>query len=557
MVSRQPGCAGADLRARPGPRRHGFGRAYTAGAVDFLIEALDAWTQLSDKGDAAAPKHKFTLRVVTGTSGGGVIAAIAARALNFDFDPIARGTPVGAGPTGNPFYDTWIKTLTLDRFLDTGDIGKDLTSLLNGAAIDDGAQHIIEFVGKGPKERSWVAAPLSVFMTVTNLRGLPYKLDFGAGRSESYVDHADFIRFAVCYPGQTIGPFRPDELALGFDSARLPQTTSWDDFSRFARATAAFPVGFPARALVRPTAQYRYRVVLLAPIDLSAAAAEPPYTVLTPDWDALVPEGGSDVPDDFHFLAVDGGATDNEPIELARTALCGIAGSNPRDPVVANRAVLLIDPFAGKTELGPEGPTSFLNTLGGVASAFMQQTRYDSRDLLLAADDRVFSRFMLTPQLGKTLGDKALASAGLGAFIGFACPDFMRYDYLLGRKNCQDFLRSTFVLAEGNPVFDGCWTADQKAALAKDAGSGFLPIIPLTGSAAVDETLDPWPKGKLHPENFRDPIERRFRAIFETELSGGPLRSVLGWIAAHSTQASVADYVIGLMKDYLVEAGLS
>ncbi len=530
--------------------------AYTAGAVDFLIEALDAWTQLRDQGNDTAPKHKFILRVITGTSGGGVIAAIAARALNFDFEPIARGTPVGAGPTGNPLYDTWIKTLTLDRFLDTGDIGKDLTSLLNGAAIDAGAQHIIEFAGRGPKRRSWVAAPLSVFLTLTNLRGIPYQLNFGTDRSESYVDHADFIRFAVCYPGQTINQFRPDELALGFAGARLPQATDWDEFSKFARATAAFPVGFPARALVRPTAQYRYRVVPLAPSMPEAAAAEPGYAVLKPDWEALIPNGANDVPDDYHFLAVDGGATDNEPIELARTALCGVAGSNPRDPVTANRGVLLIDPFAGKAELGPDAATSFLSTLGGVASAFMQQTRYDSRDLMLAADDRVFIRFMLTPQLGKTLGDKVLASAGLGAFIGFACADFMRYDYLLGRKNCQDFLRSTFVLAEANPVFGGPWSADQKAALAKYAQPGFLPIIPLMGSAAIDETLDPWPKGKLRPEHYRDPIERRFRAIFETELSGGPLRLVLGWIAAHATQASAADYVIGLMKDYLAKAKL-
>ena len=94
--------------------------AYTAGALDFLIEALDAWTQLRDRGNGAAPQHKVVLRVVTGTSGGGVIAAIAARALNFEFDPIARDTPVGAGLTGNPFYDIWIKTLTLDRFLDPG-----------------------------------------------------------------------------------------------------------------------------------------------------------------------------------------------------------------------------------------------------------------------------------------------------------------------------------------------------------------------------------------------------------------------------------------------------
>jgi patatin-like phospholipase len=530
--------------------------AYTAGALDFLIEALDAWTQLRERGNGAAPRHKVVLRVITGTSGGGVIAAIAARALNFEFDPIARGTPVGAGLTGNPFYDIWIKTLTLEGFLDPGDIGKDLSSLLNGAPIDAGAQLIIQFTGRGSVlRRSWIAAPLRVILTLTNLRGIPYRLDFGEDRSESYVDHADFMRFAICYSGQDIGEFRPDEMALGFDAVRLPQAATWDEFSMAARGTAAFPVGFPARALVRPTSQYRYRVVPLAPLRATAAAVEPAYAVLQPDWDALISDG--DVPGDYHFLAVDGGATDNEPIELARTALCGLLGSNPRDPARATRAVLLIDPFAGKTTLGPDGPTSFLRILGGVASAFIQQTRYDSRDLMLAANDQVFSRFMLTPQLGATLGDKALASAGLGAFIGFACADFMRYDYLLGRKNCQDFLRTALVLAENNPVFDGCWTPDQKAALAKQAGAGFLPIIPLMGSAAIDETLDPWPKGKLDPERYRDAIDRRFRAIFETELSGGPIRSVLAWLAAHATQRSVADYVLDMMKRYLAEAGLA
>jgi len=46
--------------------------AYTAGAVDFLIEALDCWTRLRDGGDAVAPKHRALLKVITGTSGGGV-----------------------------------------------------------------------------------------------------------------------------------------------------------------------------------------------------------------------------------------------------------------------------------------------------------------------------------------------------------------------------------------------------------------------------------------------------------------------------------------------------
>ena len=529
--------------------------AYTAGALDFLIEALDSWTQLRDANNPAAPRHNVVLRVITGTSGGGVCAAIAGRALAFEFDPIARGTPVGPAPTGNPLYDTWIKTLTLDRFLDTGDIGREVTSLLNGAAIDAGARHIVEFSGKGPKRRSWVAAPLRVILTLTNLRGIPFRLDFGNGRSESYVDHADFIRHALVYPNQPIHEFRPDELTLGFDGERLPQASSWDEFSQFARATAAFPAGFPPRALVRPTAHYRWRVVLRAPLDAAAAVTgEPSYSVLIPDWQALVPEGAAEVPDDYHFLAVDGGATDNEPIELARDALCGIRGSDPRDAREANRAVLLIDPFAGQSQLGPSGPTSFALILGAIANAVIQQTRYDSRDLVLAADEQVFSRFMLTPQLGTKLGDKAIASAGLGAFIGFACPDFMRYDYLLGRKNCQDLLRHSFMLANDNPVF-GAWTDNQREMYG--TSDNFLPIIPLVGPCAVDETLDPWPKGKLDPERYRGPIDARFRAIFETEIAGGPLRAALGWVAAHAAQGSFTDYLIDQMKKYLVEAGLA
>jgi Patatin-like phospholipase len=529
--------------------------AYTAGALDFLIEALDSWTQLRDANNSAAPRHNVVLRVVTGTSGGGVCAAIMGRALAFEFDPVARGTAVGSGLTGNPFYDIWIKTLTLDRFLATDDIGREVPSLLNAAAIDAGASDIVEFTGKGPKRRPWVAAPLRVILTLTNLRGLPFRLDFEGGRSEAYVDHADFIRYALVYPNQPIGDFRPDELVLGFDGERLPQASSWAEFSVFARATAAFPAGFPPRALVRPTAQYRWRVVSRAPLDAAAMAdGEPSYTVLAPDWQALVPEGAADVPDDYHFLAIDGGTTDNEPIELARTALCGIRGNNSRAANEANRAVLLIDPFAGMTALGPEAPASLAPTLGAVANAVIQQTRYDSRDLALAADENVFSRFMLTPQLGTTLGDKAIASAGLGAFIGFACADFMRYDYLLGRKNCQDFLRNSFLLAHDNPVFSA-WSDDQREMYRSP--DNFLPIIPLVGPCAIDETLDPWPKGKLDPERYRGAIEARFRAISEAEASGGALRMLLGWVAAHAAQGSFADYIIDLMRKYLVSAKLA
>ena len=207
-----------------------------------------------------------------------------------------------------------------------------------------------------------------------------------------------------------------------------------------------------------------------------------------PDWAGLTPAGADGPPSDYHFLAVDGGVTDNEPIELARTALAGVLGRNPRDPKTANRAVMLIDPFAGAAGLGPAGPASLPRTAPALLSTFTQQTRYNSQDLLLAADPDVFSRFMITPMRDGEVGGGALASNGLGAFLGFACPAFMRHDYLLGRANCQQYLRSSLVLAEDNPVFAGMWTDQQKQSLGVVSdGERYLPVIPLIGDAAVPE----------------------------------------------------------------------
>jgi hypothetical protein len=338
--------------------------AYTAGAIDFLIQALDC---LANEGDA--PKHKVVLKLIAGTSGGGVNAAIAARALAYRYPHVSRSTPTPSNGTGNPFYDVWVNQLNLSAFLDTSDLYEKVVSLLNGAPIDLGAKTIIEFDGAGGVRRSWVAAPLRIILTVTNLRGVPYKIAMGNGFSQTYIDHADYMRFAVKYSYQKLDQVRPDESVLTFDAEPAPQPTTWEDFSVAARATAAFPLGFPPRELSRPTNHYRYRPMLLPAED----ANDNSYFVPLPDWRVLA-AGDGGPPEEWRFLAVDGGATDNEPIQLARTALAGLLGRNPRDPNSANRAVWLIDPFAGEADLGPAKQTAFFGDLGAVASTLTQQT---------------------------------------------------------------------------------------------------------------------------------------------------------------------------------------
>src|SRR5947207_12897924 len=75
--------------------------AYTAGAVDFLVEALDCLSKAQHEG--RAPQHKVRLKLIAGTSGGGVNAENAARALAHEYPHAPRGpatVPSGCGSHG-------------------------------------------------------------------------------------------------------------------------------------------------------------------------------------------------------------------------------------------------------------------------------------------------------------------------------------------------------------------------------------------------------------------------------------------------------------------------
>jgi hypothetical protein len=71
--------------------------AYTAGVLDFLVEALDAWEDARNgpEGDGA-PNHRVGLKVMSGASAGGITAAIAAIALVDGGDPDGRRKPPGS-----------------------------------------------------------------------------------------------------------------------------------------------------------------------------------------------------------------------------------------------------------------------------------------------------------------------------------------------------------------------------------------------------------------------------------------------------------------------------
>jgi hypothetical protein len=90
-------------------------------------------------------------------------------------------------------------------------------------------------------------------------------------------------------------------------------------------------------------------------------------------------------------------------------------------------------------------------------------------------------------------GAMALASGGLGAFLGFFCKAYRHHDFMLGQRNCQRFLQNSFALSQKNAIFHHTWSAQAKINYPSLKDDTHYPLIPLVGPAAVEEPLPIWP----------------------------------------------------------------
>lgn len=541
--------------------------AFTAGVLDYLVQALDALDGAQGAGDSNAPDTRVVLKVVGGASGGGVNAAILGRLIPYSFPPIAE--PNSATHTGNPFFDVWVNTLDISGMLSCDDLHPKmgLTSVLNSSPIDKAANLLVQFVGNpygmshSTPFRRWLDPTLTMFLTLTNLRGIPYTVDFNGGAwhdprlKQPFVNHGDYVRFELDTRPNVETPVRED--AFGVSLWREGDGfIDWEKVATFSIATGAFPIGFKARDLSRPISHYAYRVVVV-PSDVGLSQ----LSRLTPSWDDLRDAKG-DLPDSYAFSCVDGGAINNSPVELVRSAIAGTLSHNPRDGAVARRAVLLVDPFAQSAQLGPLSISNVESVVAPFVLGMVGECRYESADLILAADENIFSRFMITARRGEYIGTEALATGGLAAFQGFLCRDFREHDFLLGRRNAYEFLKDRFAFPPENPLFNS-WTKDQldqNTVLGED-GRRFIRALPLLGSAAFPPKIPDWPAGKLNPEKaLREPIRQRIDAVLSVvenhDISSNIFIHAYLWPAIAFLRSGLTDRILKAIDETLKKTKL-
>jgi hypothetical protein len=563
--------------------------AYTAGVLDWLLRALDAHERARLAGKV---RHRVALKVMSGASAGGVSAALAVASLirgmekrahvyhPVAWDPLDAPAPEKAteGLTYRaalgPLHDIWVDRLRLyDRddggLLGLRDLGAEpgaLLSALNSEALDEAADGALLGVSWAGPARAWIAEPLELFLTTTNVNGAPYEVTFGGASSgHRMANHAHARHFRVTGLGTApVGshwldvwrdagitlalpqapdpdaPFDPEAGRIDFGRAELTgrPRTAWTDFRETGVATGAFPVGLAARFIRARMDEYGPVAGMEAaqggawPLDIDPARRP------RPEW------GEAGQGEDATYVAVDGGVCNNEPFEYARFTLRAALptddptrqwalADNPRGASAANRAVLMIDPFPEGPQFRLADPANVVERalraiLGPLLGALIAQARLKPEELVAAADKSVFSRFMIAPSRtregpgGATetiRGAEAIACGGLGGFAGFFDEAFRRHDFVLGQRNCQHFLKAHFTLAADNPVFDpppGARAADWR---------------PVLHPMEEPEVLQPqWPR---MPPARRDEVRRRIGlrldAVFDRALQGAVGVGIARW----------------------------
>jgi predicted acylesterase/phospholipase RssA len=504
--------------------------SYTAGVLTQLFETINKWYEYKQKGiafnapdgkpvtinPAEMPLHEICLEALSGASAGGMCTALLAVCFaEGKFDRL---------------YDTWVNQVDLKPLLSTSDIrstSSPIYSLFNVNVIDNIAAGITNFVHDPSKKwPSYLAEQIDMYLTLTNLEGIPYDLSFSASSTSNQFirNFADYRRFTLIKPGTA--PEYPADSTLLDPNAKLNMSNvkEWSDLVSACVASGAFPFGLKPRTISRRKIEFDMREWYFTYQMQPGVKPKPqPIPVRWADG----------TPDPIDFQYVDGGVMNNEPFELVRRRLA-INQGYWRNPTRGNEAVsgvIMIDPFPSDP---PKKSGSVISRLPEVHQllpelfgALRNQALF-SQDLLYAAlDPSVYSRFLVSPVRSEMINGKyvpasePLASSTLDAFGGFISVAFRNHDYELGKRNCYDFLQKYFSLPLSNEIVNyvqknGLTDKYQKAgwlSTKKNSDSvnelhmQIIPVIPANSADEQSRPILPAPAFPAWPTIYSDNLE--------------------------------------------------
>jgi hypothetical protein len=551
--------------------------AYTAGVLDYFVQALNAWENI--RGEDGIPEHRVDLQIIAGASAGAITGALGVVALAHGLRPqkltdvekqntypTTAGTPEQDLRCVLPSpYETWVtRPRMVDPaggidFLSTEDLdskkGASVVSALNAKLLDDIKRRAllppdVTALAQSQPPYPYIAANLHVYMTVSNLRGVPYAVSFG-NSVYGMQTHGDRVHYEIRGLGTGISATnewlkKDSSRALEIDTLPAPGQVlpdNWDRYGEAALASSAFPVGLAPRQLAAPIAEYDARSY---PIKHGGVMLKPNFPSA---WRSTL-RG-----DEFVFLNVDGGVVNNNPFDFAQYALMGDELAEKISADDADRAVLMVSPFPEPPAFLPDGQpaTELVAVLRALFPALIDQARFKTSELVPAMNPDDHSRFLIAPDrnVGGVEQRYTIACGLLGGFGGFLDEKFRTHDFQLGRRNCQKFLSSIFGLAVDHAIVKRLKDPNRYQLEGNPAS---YAIVPRLGDALPEVPLPRWPR---MPQTDFDLLMQRIRGRlsklaprFVQAQTPSRFFRALGRIGLSLGQGRVLDYVrLAILSD--------
>ena len=239
--------------------------AYTAGVVDYLLEALQHYEKVRDKFSREHPGetlHNVQIRVISGASAGGMTGAILLSSMMDEtYQPMSGYNPsviTRSDIDRNIFYRCWVNAtegIDIRYLLDNDDISgkRPLKSLLNCRRIDSIADAALSHPRK-LQRHDYIPERIDLFMSVFNLAGVPYSVGFQQS-SERYgmVNHSDMMHFVL--DTNSSASFNSNEIPLDEDTSSI-LSGNWKILRQTTLATGAFPLALEPRYVLKNPESY-------------------------------------------------------------------------------------------------------------------------------------------------------------------------------------------------------------------------------------------------------------------------------------------------------------
>ncbi|WP_136668942.1 patatin-like phospholipase family protein [Flavobacterium sp. H122] len=528
--------------------------AYSAGVVDYLMEALHEWEKRKVSDPENTPNHQIEISAIGGASAGGITGLIMASMLDEDWSHVSKINNIKDNFSQNKLYNAWVdmeENNMMNKLLETEDHNA-CDSLLNSNFIDRLANKILTSDSKTELPRPFISNNVKVFVTLTNLRGMDFNIAFrsNAQKGENYIvtSHNDYACFNVSKSNES--QYNND----GWIPLDFKNKLNVDLAKSAAMGTGAFPVFLKSRNFSREN-KYLNDLDWFSTI---TRQAKNPFTepVITTN-------------------NIDGGVINNEPFEYVRKILVEQTGQS--DPKLYESfdtfesTIITIDPFPNGENQTSTGirKANFINGIFDTLGALIDQARLKPSALITALDSNNASNYLIAPvrhdETGNRFeGDAAIACGALSGFSGFINKEFRVHDYFLGRANCEMFLREHFTVPfdTKNPIIKKGYENINLDNFITGEDEKFLPIIPIFTPKQEKMYMPQFSNNKNYPtislsyvNELRKNIKKRSQFIIMKLAGDNFFQRTLLWIGAkvvlnNKIAETTVETIIKNLKEY-------